>query len=73
MLYEVITHPGLREEDFARVRAQLLQGMQQQQREPDWLADQGFRQLIFGSDSRLGKPVEGYLAQTAKLSRNNFV
>ena len=34
LVEELLYHPGLREEDFARVRAQLLQGMQQQQREP---------------------------------------
>ncbi|MCV5296000.1 insulinase family protein, partial [Escherichia coli] len=56
LVREVLERPGMREADFERVKAQLLQGMQQAQQQPEWLAGQAFRELVYGKQNRLGQP-----------------
>lgn len=68
LVKELWQRPGLREADFERTKAQLLQGMKQSEQQPEWLAGQAFRELIYGKESRLGEPAEGVPADVAKLT-----
>jgi zinc protease len=68
LVKELWLRPGLREADFERTKAQLLQGMKQSEQQPEWLAGQAFRELIYGKGSRLGEPAEGLPADVAKLT-----
>ncbi|MGL5598478.1 MAG: M16 family metallopeptidase [Aeromonas sp.] len=68
LLREVFEQPGMREADFKRVKAQLLQGMQQSQQQPEWLAGQAFRELVYGKQNRLGEPADGVIGDVAKLT-----
>ncbi|MGL5774123.1 MAG: M16 family metallopeptidase, partial [Aeromonas veronii] len=68
LVREVLERPGMREADFERVKAQLLQGMQQAQQQPEWLAGQAFRELVYGKQNRLGQPTDGVAADVAKLT-----
>ncbi|MGL4933731.1 MAG: M16 family metallopeptidase [Aeromonas sp.] len=68
LVREVLAQPGMREADFERVKAQQLQGMQQAQQQPEWLAGQAFRELVYGKQNRLGQPADGVPADVAKLT-----
>ncbi|MGK4475243.1 M16 family metallopeptidase [Aeromonas molluscorum] len=68
LVKELWQRPGLREADFERTKAQLLQGMKQSEQQPEWLAGQAFRELIYGKESRLGEPADGVPADVAKLT-----
>ncbi|MGL4249374.1 MAG: M16 family metallopeptidase [Aeromonas sp.] len=68
LVREVLERPGMREADFERVKAQFLQGMQQSQQQPEWLAGQAFRELVYGKHNRLGQPADGVVADVAKLT-----
>ena len=68
LVREGFERPGMREADFERVKAQLLQGMQQAQQQPEWLAGQAFRELVYGKQNRLGQPADGVPSDVAKLT-----
>ncbi|PJG59563.1 M16 family metallopeptidase [Aeromonas cavernicola] len=68
LVQEVYQQPGLRAADFERVKAQLLQGMQQSQQQPEWLVSQAFRELVYGKQNRLGQPSDGTATDVAKLT-----
>lgn len=42
--------------------------MQQAQQQPEWLAGQAFRELVYGKQNRLGQPSDGVPADVAKLT-----
>jgi zinc protease len=46
----------------------MLQGMKQSEQQPEWLAGQAFRELIYGKQNRLGQPGDGVLADVEKLT-----
>ena len=68
LVREVFERPGMREADFERVKAQMLQGMKQSEQQPEWLAGQAFRELVYGKQNRLGQPGDGVLADVEKLT-----
>ena len=68
LVREVFERPGMREADFERLKAQMLQGMKQSEQQPEWLAGQAFRELVYGKQSRLGQPTNGVLADVEKLT-----
>ncbi|MGY3903133.1 M16 family metallopeptidase [Aeromonas lusitana] len=68
LVREVLMRPGLREADFERLKAQMLQGMKQSEQQPEWLAGQAFRELVYGKQSRLGQPTDGVLSDVEKLT-----
>lgn len=68
LVREVFERPGLREADFERLKAQMVQGMKQSEQQPEWLAGQAFRQLVYGKQNRLGQPSDGVLADVEKLT-----
>lgn len=68
LVREVLMRPGMREADFERLKAQMLQGMKQSEQQPEWLAGQAFRELVYGKQSRLGQPTNGVLTDVEKLT-----
>ncbi|MBP8269991.1 MAG: insulinase family protein, partial [Aeromonas sp.] len=68
LVREVLLQPGLREADFERLKAQMLQGMKQSEQQPEWLAGQAFRELVYGEQNRLGQPTDGVLTDVEKLT-----
>ena len=67
LVEELLFHPGLREQDFEKVKAQTLEGMAQNRHQPSWLAQQAFRQLMYGK-TRMGLPDDGQAEQVAKIT-----
>ncbi|BBS85670.1 M16 family metallopeptidase [Aeromonas media] len=68
LVREVLLQPGLREADFERLKAQTLQGMKQSEQQPEWLAGQAFRELVYGKQNRLGQPTDGVLTDVERLT-----
>ncbi len=46
---EVLFEPGFRQEDFDRLRQQMIQGVVYQHQQPSWLASQATRNVLFGT------------------------
>ena len=67
LVEELLLHPGLREQDFEKVKAQTLESMAQSRHQPSWLAQQAFRQLMYGN-TRMGQPDDGQAEQVAKIT-----
>ena len=68
LVQELLASPGLRESDFQRVKNQLLQALQQREHEPDALADNAFNRLVYGPQSPLSEPDEGYVQTLQQLT-----
>ncbi|MCF7361322.1 peptidase M16 [Vibrio diazotrophicus] len=49
VIEEVLFQPGFKQEDFDRIKQQMIQGMVYQHQQPEWLASQATRQVLFGS------------------------
>ena len=67
LVEELLFTPGLREQDFEKVKAQTLEGMAQSLHQPSWLAQQAFRQLMYGK-TRMGLPDEGQAERVANIT-----
>ncbi|WP_018984604.1 M16 family metallopeptidase [Salinimonas chungwhensis] len=79
LLEEKLFHPAFLEQDFERMKARVLQSMQQQLKNPSSLATRARDWILFGKDSRLSLPEEGTLAtlqnitlQDIKAYYNNY-
>ena len=68
LVQELLAEPAFREEDFIRLKSQLLQAERQRAQEPGVLADRTFNRLIYGTASPLSAPDEGYLATLGALT-----
>ncbi|WP_260262156.1 M16 family metallopeptidase [Vibrio intestinalis] len=64
---EVLFAPAFKQEDFDRLKKQMLEGMMYQHQKPSWLASQATRQVLFGNTiyQRSG---EGSLASLESLT-----
>ncbi|MFG0771496.1 M16 family metallopeptidase [Vibrio plantisponsor] len=49
VIEEVLFQPGFKQDDFDRIKQQMIQGMVYQHQQPEWLASQATRQVLFGS------------------------
>lgn len=67
LVEELLFHPGFREQDFDKVKSRLLESMAQSRHQPSWLAQQAFRQLMYG-ETRMGQPDEGPAEQVAAIT-----
>ncbi len=68
LVQELLTSPGFRDNDFVRLKNQLIQARQQSEREPDTLADNAFNRLIYGPASPLSEPDDGYIKTLQALT-----
>ncbi|WP_319783361.1 pitrilysin family protein [Oceanisphaera sp. IT1-181] len=67
LVEELLFAPGFREQDFEKVKAQTLEGMAQSRHQPSWLAQQAFRQLMYG-ETRMGLPDDGQAELVADIT-----
>ncbi|WP_417615870.1 M16 family metallopeptidase [Oceanisphaera sp.] len=67
LVEELLFKPGFREQDFKQVKTRVLESMAQSRHQPSWLAQQTFRQLMYG-DTRMGLPDEGLPEQVAAIT-----
>ena len=67
LVEELLLEPGFREQDFEKVKSRTLESMAQSRHQPSWLAQQAFRQLMYG-DTRMGLPDEGQADLVADIT-----
>ncbi|MGB5855206.1 MAG: pitrilysin family protein [Oceanisphaera sp.] len=67
LVEELLLKPGFREQDFKQVKTRALESMAQSRHQPSWLAQQAFRQLMYGN-TRMGLPDEGRTAQVEAIT-----
>ncbi|HEY0599425.1 pitrilysin family protein [Brevundimonas sp.] len=65
---DVILNPAFREEDFRRVQAQQIAGIQQARRNPGVIAQTVLRRELYGPDSPYGRPTSGTEATVASIT-----
>ncbi|QDF67811.1 insulinase family protein [Shewanella sp. SNU WT4] len=65
---EKLYHPGFNAADFERVKQQTLQGLQQEQADPNTLAVNAFNQLMYGANNPLGVNTNGTIASVTALT-----
>jgi len=64
---EVLLSPKFSEDDFARVKNQMLEGVVYQHQQPSWMASQATRQIIFGT-TIFGRSDDGTKASLQALT-----
>lgn len=64
---EVLFKPAFREQDFSRIKKQMLEGLVYQHQKPSWLASQATRQVLF-SGSVYQRPSDGTEASVTELT-----
>jgi len=69
LLKEKLFNPAFNEEDFARMKERVIQGLQQQAKTPSSLARRARDLILFGEENRVSLPDEGTLetVQNIKL------
>ncbi|MBV7316907.1 pitrilysin family protein [Shewanella sp. NIFS-20-20] len=65
---EKLYQPGFVPADFERAKQQILQGLKQQESDPNTLAVNAFNQLMYGKDNPLGVNTSGTIASVSALT-----
>lgn len=68
LLKEKLLHPALLPAEFERLKARVMQSMQQQQKSPNRLATRARDRVLFGEQNRVSKPDEGTLASIQSIT-----
>ncbi len=71
LLKEKMFNPAFLESDFNRLKERTLQSMQQQLKDPSYLADRARELVLFGRDNRVSLPNEGTIATVKNLTLND--
>lgn len=58
IMEDILFHPAMKQQDFDRIKAQMLEGLVYQHQQPEWMASQATREVIFG-DTVFGRSSEG--------------
>ncbi|MGI3017087.1 M16 family metallopeptidase [Shewanella algae] len=69
---ERLFEPGFKETDFERVKQQQLQSLQHLASDPNYLAEEGFSKLLFGSQTSLGVNDNGTLESVSQLTLDDI-
>ncbi len=72
LLSDVVLHPTFPEEEIERWRRQSLSGLQVQQQDAGYLADNALQRVVFGSHP-YGSPAAGTPESLSGLTRDDFV
>ncbi|OLQ84703.1 peptidase M16 [Vibrio ponticus] len=64
---EVLFEPAFKQQDFDRVKKQMLEGLVYQHQQPSWLASQATRQVLF-SGSLYQRPSDGTYQSVSQLT-----
>ncbi len=67
---EILLSPAFKQEDFARVKEQALEGLVYEHQSSSWLATQASRQVLFG-DTVFARPKDGTKAGMQALTLND--
>lgn len=67
IVQEVLFEPKFDEQDFERVKKQMLEGVVYQHQQPSWMASQATREVLFG-DSIFARASDGTKASLSKLT-----
>ena len=73
LLSERILRPAFTQEDFDRLKAQTLEGLQQARKSPGPLADRAQGVVLFGPDHPLSYPTAGLPDTVGSLTRDDVV
>ncbi|GGW74203.1 M16 family metallopeptidase [Alteromonas halophila] len=68
LLEEKLLRPAFLEADFARLKARVMQSIQQQQKSPGQLASRARDTVLFGEQNRVSMPDEGTLASVRAIT-----
>ncbi|MCW8107711.1 insulinase family protein [Alteromonas ponticola] len=68
LLEEKMFNPAFLEADFLRLKERILQSMQQQLKDPGYLADRGRDVVLFGKENRVSLPGEGTIATVTNIT-----
>ncbi len=66
--FEKWQKPAFSEEDFARLKDQTLQGIEQRKTRPSATASDVFKRLLFGADNAFAHPDDGTIASVTALT-----
>ncbi len=72
LLKEKMFNPAFLESDFKRLKERTLQSMQQQLKDPSYLADRAREQVLFGENNRVSLPDEGTIATVQNLTLSDI-
>ncbi len=70
---KVLLYPEFKEDDFNREKKKLITQIIQSKDEPDYLADQIFDKIIFGTSSPYSFPVIGYEDSVNSINLNDII
>ena len=68
LLKEKLFNPAFKEEDFARMKERVLQGLQQQDKTPASLARRARDLILFGAENRVSLPDEGTIETVQNIT-----
>ncbi|GFD72927.1 M16 family metallopeptidase [Alteromonas marina] len=71
LLKEKLFNPAFSEEDFARMKERVIQGLQQQAQTPSSLARRARDLILFGDENRVSLPDEGTLETVQNITLND--
>ena len=71
LLQEKLFNPAFSEEDFARMKERVIQGLQQQAKTPSSLARRARDLILFGDENRVSLPDEGTLETVQNITLND--
>ena len=71
LLKEKLFNPAFNEEDFARMKERVIQGLQQQAKTPSSLARRARDLILFGDENRVSLPDEGTLETVQNITLND--
>ncbi len=68
LMLDVMFNPAFKQADFDRVKNQLLQGLRQGLKDPNTLAGRAFKQVLYGTNNRVGLPDSGTIKTVSALT-----
>jgi zinc protease len=68
LLLDVLYNPAFTQQDFDRLKNQQLQSLKQAQKNPNALAGQALKQVLFGENERVGLPDAGTIATVSAIT-----
>ena len=72
LLSDIILNPTFKEDEIERLRKQTLAGIKQQKDDPESVAEEKFREFVFG-DHPYGQPSEGTEESITAITRDDIV
>ncbi|PCI60327.1 MAG: peptidase M16 [Gammaproteobacteria bacterium] len=71
LMLDVMFNPAFKQADFDRVKNQLLQGLQQGLKDPNTIAARARKQLLFGTNNRIGLVDSGSIKTVSAITLND--